>query len=116
MDKKTTPHGKVAYDFAVALISGRFAEAHELLAASQKIEWSAEALHEELVQMTDYGSGPPTEAEVMEVMEDWPAKKPGDIGWAYAAIAGPGYSEAVAVVVARENGRLCIREIEWGRP
>src|SRR5688572_9122199 len=105
MDKRTTPHGRIAYDFARALISGQLEAAHKLLSASQMAEWSADRLREELAQMTEYGSGPPTDVEVMEVMEDWPAKKPGDVGWAYAAIVGPGYSEAVAVVVAREGDR-----------
>lgn len=47
---------------------------------------------------------------------DWPGKQPGDVGWAYVGIEGDGFLEAVAVTVASIDGRLHIREIEWGRP
>jgi hypothetical protein len=53
---------------------------------------------------------------VVNTMEDWPDKQPRDIGWAYAAIAAEGESEAVTVVVCDEGGKHLIRSIEWGRP
>jgi hypothetical protein len=49
-------------------------------------------------------------------MNDWLRKTPQDFGWAYVAIGGTDYNEAVAVVVADDGERLAIREIEWGRP
>ena len=54
--------------------------------------------------------------EVGQTMEAWPDKQPHDVGWAYVSIGGDVYSEAVTVVVARENGRLVIRQVEFGRP
>lgn len=116
MDRKNTPQGKVVLEFASALVAGDFAKAHSLLTMSGKTEWPESALREEFLQMTGYGSGPPNHVEVMEVLEDWPTKERADIGWAYAAIAGPGYSEGVSVVVCSEEGKQHIREIEWGRP
>jgi hypothetical protein len=67
-------------------------------------------------KMTDYFETPPNFVQVMEVMSDWPGKLPGDIGWAYAAIAAEGESEAVTVIVQSESGQHVIRSIEWGRP
>ena len=116
MDPSSTPHGKIAFEFASALVSGDFEKAHELLAGSEKLEWSSSDLRNEFEQMIDYGGGPPNHIEVMNVMDDWPKKIPGDVGWAYAAIAGDGYSEGIAVVVCSENGNHRIRQIEWGRP
>lgn len=66
--------------------------------------------------MIEYGDGPATFVQLMQTLEDWPAKKEGDAGWAYVAISGEGYSEAVVVVVCEEGGQFCIRDIEWGRP
>lgn len=49
-------------------------------------------------------------------MDNWPAKQPGDVGWAYVSIFGENFVEAVAVTVAKYEGSLLIREVEWGRP
>jgi hypothetical protein len=49
-------------------------------------------------------------------MSKWLRKKPEDFGWAYVAIGGIDYNEAVSVMVTEEGERLAIREIEWGRP
>jgi hypothetical protein len=49
-------------------------------------------------------------------MNDWPDKKPTDIGWAYASIYSEEEGEGVTVVVCAEKERYTIREIEWGRP
>lgn len=47
---------------------------------------------------------------------DWAAKQAGDVGWAYVAIEGEGFVEAVTVTVSERAGRLFVRNIEWGRP
>jgi hypothetical protein len=54
--------------------------------------------------------------EVGHAMETWPDKQPADVGWVYVGIGGDVYSEAVTVIVTREDGRLKIRAVEWGRP
>jgi hypothetical protein len=48
--------------------------------------------------------------------ESWPAKLPGDLGRVYVGIEGDDFVEAVTVIVAEVNGKLLIRDIEWGRP
>ncbi len=52
----------------------------------------------------------------MEAADKWQAKEDGDVGWAYVAMSNDYYSEAVSVVVAQEQGRSVIREVEWGWP
>lgn len=116
MDTQSTVHGKLAAEFAAALVAGRFDEAHNMLCASARNSWPVAALEEAYAEMVGYFESPPTLVQVMEVMTDWPDKKPQDIGWAYTAIAGDDESEAVTVVIKSENGANLIRSIEWGRP
>lgn len=111
-----TPHGKAAFEFASALLARNFADAQQLLSAAAKKELSAAELEATYSNMIEYFEKPPTFIQVMNTLEDWPAKQPGDIGWAYVAISGESESEAVAVIVCAENGKHLVRNIEWGRP
>jgi hypothetical protein len=52
----------------------------------------------------------------MSAEDDMPDMTPADLGWVYVAISGESFSEAVTVVVTREDGGAKIRELEWGRP
>ena len=63
--------------------------------------------------MIAYGQGSAQDVQLVTTLEQWPEKTPGDIGWAYVAILGHNFSEAVTVVV---NDQRLIRAIEWGRP
>ena len=116
MNPAETPHREVAFAFANALVAGDFAQAHDMLAAPLGQAMSRDQLQERYEEMITYGEGPADYVEVMTDMLDWPAKIETDIGWAYVAICGAEFSEAVAVVVTKENDTLKIREIEWGRP
>jgi hypothetical protein len=108
-----TEHGDVALRFAEALRSGRFDLAHSYLSPPLAMQASASDLKTSYEQMIAYGGAPATDVELMTTLEDWPDKRPNDIGWAYVSIAGPGYSEAGTVVVT-DDGQ--IRDVEWGRP
>ena len=112
------PHAQIAERFARALVAGEFDAAHQFLDRDQKERVSASDLKANFESMVDYGPayGPITDVEVMETMEEWPAMRKGDIGWAYVAISGSHYSEAVTVIIVEEDGSLRIRSIEWGRP
>lgn len=112
-DFSGNPTAKAALAFAKAICGGDFSDARALLAPPLKASLTEETLQRELEDMTDYGDGPPDHVEVMNFLDDWPHKKPGDLGWAYVAISGPGFGEGVAVVVTDD---LLIREVEWGRP
>jgi hypothetical protein len=106
-------HEKVVLEFTRALVAGDFAAAHRLLAPPLAGEFTAQSLEARYREMIAYGGGPAAEAQIITSFTEWPDRQPGDIGWAYAAIVGPDFSEAVAGVVTA--GRL-IRHLEWGRP
>ena len=116
MEPDQTPHGRIALEFAQALIADEFDQAHEMLSSEAKARWDVTALRDAYRNMTEYFEAPPNLAQVMEVMTEWPDKQPGDVGWAYAAIAGEGESEAVTVVISSEGGKHLVRNVEWGRP
>ena len=108
----------IGVSFANAIVSGDFEAAHALLSESLKGEWPPARLEAELAAMIDYGVGPAEDVDLVGVnnMLGWEAREPADVGWAYVAISGEGFTEAVSVIVAREDGRFAIRELEWGRP
>lgn len=116
MEPINSEHGKVAFEFATSIVNGDFAAAYGFLTKQQKSEWSPSSLKGEYEEMIDYTDGPINHIEVMNEMTEWPTKREADIGWAYIVMSGVGYSEAVAVVVCKENNELKIRGIEWGRP
>lgn len=116
MEPQQTPHGKIALQFAQALVAGDFDQASGMLSSEAKAKWDAASLRTAYGRMVEYFASPPNFVQVMEAMTEWPDKKPHDVGWAYAAIAGEGESEAVTVVVSSEGGRHLIRSVEWGRP
>ena len=118
-----TPHGQVAFQFANALAEGEFESAHHLLATSLQQTLDVPQLaakYDEMVDLYEDGFRPADHVEVMEVMDDWPAKQDDDLGWAYVSISGAfargGWCEGVAVVVINCPDGHRIREIEWGRP
>ena len=116
MEPHNTPQGRIADEFARALVAGEFDRAHHMLDSRARAAWDAAALRDAYLQMVEYFASPPNFVQVMEVMTEWPDKQPADVGWAYAAMAGDDGSEAVTVVVTSEGGRHCIRSVEWGRP
>ena len=116
MDQHHSSHGKIAFEFAKALIAGDFDRAHGMLSSAAKAEWDVATLRTRYLEMIEYLESPPNLVQVMETMTEWPAKQPDDVGWAYAAIAAEDGSEAVTVVVTSEGGKDLIRSIEWGRP
>ncbi|MEB3256694.1 MAG: hypothetical protein VKN83_00095 [Cyanobacteriota bacterium] len=50
------------------------------------------------------------------IVEDWPAKQPGDVASVYVAMTGMGFAEAVTVTVVQRHGNLLIHHLERGRP
>lgn len=116
MEPRETLQGQVALRFASQLVAGKFEEAHQMLSASAKAEWPASLLGSTYREMVGYFETPPNLVMVMNTLEDWPGRRPHDVGWAYAAIAGESESEAVIVVVSEEGGHHLVRSIEWGRP
>jgi len=106
----------LAVDFASALVESDFARAHTMLSAAERGRSSADHLRRSYEGMIEYGGAPATDVELITTLDDWTDREVDDLGWAYVAICGDGYSEAVTVIVAQENRVPVIRAIEWGRP
>lgn len=111
-------YAQLAVRFAKALASGDFQQAYMLLSPELRVALRPDRLRETYEAMIEYGDGPPTDVELIVTMEQWklPEQRPTDLGWAYVAIAGDGYSEAVTVIVEDAGGGPAIRQLEWGRP
>lgn len=118
VDPNKTLVGKIALTFAHALVARDFEAAHILLSSSLTKEWTPKRLEEELTRMVAYGTGQPDQVELISVddMWEWQTRQDSDIGWAYVAISGDDFNEAVSVVVSNEGDHRVIRNIEWGRP
>jgi hypothetical protein len=108
--------GIIAKKFAERIVAGDFNGAHKMLAAELSQRVSPVQLQESYESMIEYGDGTPDFVGVMSILDEWPAKEPRDVGWAYVAISGERYSEGVTVVVSEEQGQYVIREIKWGQP
>jgi hypothetical protein len=114
----------IALSFARALVTKEYEKAVTMLTAALKKACPPAILRKELESMIGYAGDDKAWPTVVQVvrgvdvsdMEKWVRKKKEDFGWAYVTVGGKGYNEAVAVMVAVEEDRLAIREIEWGRP
>ncbi len=113
---RTAPYAQLAVRFAEALVAGDFAQAYAMLGSGLRHQVSREGLRSNYETMMARGDASPTSIELIVTMEEWPDRRPRDLGWAYVAIAGTGYSEAVTVIVEQELDLPVIRHIEWGRP
>ena len=112
-------YAEVAVGFASALLRGDFDDAHRFLSQKLARELPPETLREKFFAMfCGYTDETPTKVHFDEefCLEEWPAKQAGDLGSAYVGLLGDDVVEAVTPIVAMEDGRLVIRQIEWGRP
>jgi hypothetical protein len=108
----------LAFIFANYIFQGQFIIASKIIVPEKKSEMNSDWLESEYSEIIEYGDNPPDHIEVMvfDSMHEWASKEENDIGWVYVAIAGVGYSEAVALVFSNINSKAFIRNIEWGRP
>jgi len=117
MSEGTTRDCKeVALAFTKALAARDYDAAYALTSRAYRNGTSPKALADafEMIVPIDWGTVGPI--EVGETLEDWPGREPSDAGWAYVSVGGDVYSEAVTVVVTREEGELRVRAAEFGRP
>jgi hypothetical protein len=107
---------KVASGFTNALATRNYAAAYALTSTEYRDSTSLEAMQAafEAIVPADWKTTGPV--EVGQTMEDWPGRKPSDVGWAYVTVGGDTFSEAVTVVVTREKDALRVRTAEFGRP
>jgi hypothetical protein len=107
---------RVALAFTEALAARDYSAAYALTSRTYRDSTSVKALQDafEGIVPTDWGTVGPIEIGL--TMEDWPGKESSDVGWAYVSVGGDVYSEAVTVVVTREEKELKVRTVELGRP
>lgn len=107
---------RVATTFVEALASRDYAGAYELTSMEYRDRTSLVAMKGafEAIVPDDWQTVGPV--EIGQTMQDWPGKKPLDVGWVYVSVGGDVYSEAVTVVVTSEGGDLRVRTVEFGRP
>lgn len=119
-DPSANPLARIAVDFASALVDGDFAKARSLLTDELQQTLTPERLRSELYGMfRGYAEGHPTGIWYEEGCaheEDWPARRPGEVGWVYVGIHGDDFSEAVTVTITRIDDAYRICDVEWGRP
>ena len=113
---ESTVMGRFALKFACCLVANEFSDAHKMLSSSLRSSLSPDDLKSKLESMIASGNGWPDYVEAIAGDEDWPTKQPSDLGWVYVSIDGDGFVEAVTVVVALEDKKEVIRDVEWGRP
>jgi hypothetical protein len=106
---------EVALAFTKALANRDYAAAYGLTSQDYRNSTSLEATQAAFEQIVpiDETVGP---IDVGLTMEDWPGRKPSDVGWVYVSVGGDVYSEAVTVVVTLEEGVLRFGTAEFGRP
>jgi hypothetical protein len=114
MDVANTPQGRLALEFVRALAAGEVDRAHQMLSSGLRAALSPADLERQYEAVV--GEGPAAVVGATSLMDDWPGKVAADLGWVYAAIDCDVYSEAITVVITREDGETRIRQIEWGRP
>jgi hypothetical protein len=110
---------ETAVNFVQALADDRWEDARTMLDAELQNQLPVQKLVSTFEGMyKGYAEGPVTSVQFDPEfsMENWPAKKPEDVGWVYVSVQGNGFVEAVTVVVTNSSGHLAIRYIEWGRP
>jgi hypothetical protein len=111
-----TTYPDVAAEFAEALVNGKYEVAYAMLGSTLEQEYTPDELGNEYEAMVEYGDSNVKSDGVLDTMEDWPTRKPMDVGWAYVSITGDEFAEAITVIVSVENDVLKISNIEWGRP
>jgi hypothetical protein len=115
-EERAGDYKRVGLAFAKALASRDYDVAYAMTSRDYRDRTSLKALQaafERIVPVDWKTVGP---IEVGKTMEDWPGRELSDVGWAYVSVGGDLYSEAVTVVVTREEGELKVRTVEFGRP
>jgi hypothetical protein len=108
----------VAQQFGDCMARGDYSTAWALLAEQTQATITPEAIASAVAAMIADAPGPILQAQVMDdcIVENWPAKQPGDLAVVYVALMGESFSEAVTLTLAQYGEKTLIRELEWGRP
>ena len=119
MKPEETPHGAVALAFAKAVAKNQYDLAHSMLSRTLQASTSANQIAEDYAAMIGWYECPPEnlpELEVIKVTDEQGSGLESGTEWVYVSMSNDYYCEAVSVIVAQQEGRSVIREIDWGRP
>lgn len=106
----------IALAFARALVMRHYAAAYGTTTSDYQRRVSLDHMRASFEAVVPADWGPEARVDVGHTMDDWPSRQPSDAGWVYVSIGGDVYSEAITVVVTREDGALKVRDVEFGRP
>jgi hypothetical protein len=115
-DENARQFTEVALAFTNALAARDYDAAYALTSRAYRDGTSVKALADAFETIVPLEWETVDQIEVGETMADWPGREPTDAGWAYVSVGGDVYSEAVTIVVTREEGQLRVRAVEFGRP
>lgn len=112
---------EIALDFANALATNKWSDAHALLSEDLRVSMCPAALQLQFNDMMDSLSAnvPAPDANMVHIessLQQWPTKRPSDLMWLYVSIIGCSAVEGIALIIADDGGKAVIRRIEWGRP
>jgi hypothetical protein len=109
---------RIAEQFGQHIADADYSAAHSLLTKEAKQKYTPEGFKQSFEEMTAYEPGSIHRLEVRPefMLGEWPEKGADDVGSVYVGLFGEEYVEAVTLVLAREDGDIRIREVEWGRP
>jgi hypothetical protein len=108
----------IACRFGWLIVQQDYQAAWLLLTREARVANSPATLKAAVDAMIAGARGPILKATVIEevAIEDWPGKRPSDVGIVYVALTGDGFSEAVTLTLTRELDRISVRDLAWGRP
>jgi hypothetical protein len=97
----------VALRFVEALARGDFGAAHALTAPAFQAANSVADIREKFEAILNDRAAKLQEIYVLNQIEDWPEKGPGDISWVYVSFLADEDNEAIAVIT--QETRLSLR-------
>jgi hypothetical protein len=114
-----TPHGAVALAFAEAVAKNQYDPAYSMLSETLQTSTSANQIADDYAAMIGWYECPPEnlpELEIIKVSDEQSSRLENGMEWVYVSMSNDYYCEAVSVVIAEEQGKKVICEIDWGRP
>ena len=105
-----------AAGFVRTISQGDAGSAHQMLSEALQQSTSAENLAEQYGLLADDMGGVNGIGQPTLILEEWPDMSAGDRAIVYVPLEGDVFSKAVTVTVSEVDDRLCVSNIEWGRP
>ena|ERR687886_180380 len=107
-----------ALQFARALAQRDYERAYELMTADHQARTSVSEVQAAFESIIPLDWGPIELLAGDQVLDEWPDKQPGDVGWVYVGLVGDvyPYSEGLFILISQEGEALKVRDVVFGRP